>query len=261
MTEPGAMTKPVALVTGASIGIGEQFARLLAARENDLVLVARDAGRLDALAKELEATHGNHCEVLAADLTIPGERSAVERRVATVDVLVNNAGFGSFGNFHELDVDTEDRQIQLNVVALTRLTHAAARGMVARGRGAILNVASLAGFQPTPNDATYAATKAFVLSFSQAVHEELKGTGVAVSVLAPGFTRTEFQARADFDPKSVPGFLWQEAEPVARAGLDGLAKNRAVIVPGAMNKVAAGLSSVAPFGVTRRVARVAVKRA
>ena len=100
-----------------------------------------------------------------------------------------------------------------------------------------------------------------MLSFSQAVHEELKGTGVAVSVLAPGFTHTEFQARADFDPKSVPGFLWQEAEPVARAGLDGLAKNRAVIVPGAMNKVAAGLSSVAPFSVTRRVAHVAVKRA
>ncbi len=255
------MTKPVALVTGASIGIGEQFARLLAERGNDLVLVARDAGRLDALAKELEAKHANHCDVLAADLTVPAQRGVVEARVADVDVLINNAGFGSFGDFVELDVDTEDRQVQLNVVALMRLTHAAARGMVARGRGGILNIASLAGFQPTPNDATYAATKAFVLSFSQAVHEELKGTGVAVSVLAPGFTHTEFQARADFDPKSVPSFLWQEAEPVARAGLDGLAKNRAVIVPGAMNKIAAGLSSVAPFSVTRRVAHVAVKRA
>ena len=261
MTERATTTKPIALVTGASLGIGEQFARLLAERGNDLVLVARDAGRLEALAKELEAKHGNHCEVLAADLTVAEERRVVEQRVADVDVLVNNAGFGSFGNCFELDVDTEDRQIQLNVVALMRLTHAAARGMVARGRGGILNVASLAGFQPTPNNATYAATKAFVLSFSQAVHEELKGTGVAVSVLAPGFTHTEFQARSDFDPKSVPGFLWQEAEPVARAGLDGLAKNRAVIVPGAMNKVAAGLSSVAPFSVSRRVAHVAVKRA
>ena len=261
MTERESAGRPVALVTGASLGIGEQFARLLAERGNDLVLVARDAARLDALAKELEAKHANRCEVLAADLTAVEPRAVVEARVADVDVLVNNAGFGSFGNFFELDVDTEDQQIQLNVVALMRLTHAATRGMVARGRGGILNVASLAGYQPTPNNATYAATKAFVLSFSQAVHEELKGTGVAVSVLAPGFTYTGFQARADFDPKSVPGFLWQEAEPVARAGLDGLAKNRAVIVPGAVNKVAAGLSSVAPFSVTRRVAHVAVKRA
>ena len=174
--------------------------------------------------------------------------------------MINNAGFGTFGNFHELDLDTEDREVRLNVLAVVRLTHAAAGGMVERGRGAILNVASIAGYQPTPNDATYAATKAFVLSFTQAVHVELKGTGVSVSVLAPGFTKTEFQARASFDPKSVPSFLWQEAEPVARAGLDGLAKNRPVIVPGAMNRVAAGLSSVAPFAVTRRVAHLAVKR-
>jgi len=255
------MTRPVALVTGASTGIGEQLARLLAERGNDLVLVARDRARLEALAKELEAQHGNHCEVLTADLIEPADLARVETRAKDVDTLVNSAGFGSFGNFHELDLDTEDREVRLNVLAVVRLTHAAAGGMVARGRGAILNIASLAGFQPTPNDATYAATKAFVLSFTQAVHEELKGTGVAVSVLAPGFTKTEFQARASFDPKSVPSFLWQEAEPVARAGLDGLAKNKAVIVPGAMNRIAAGLSSVAPFAVTRRAAAVAVKRA
>jgi hypothetical protein len=132
---------------------------------------------------------------------------------------------------------------------------------VERGHGGILNVASLAGFQPIPTDATYAATKAFVLSFSQALHEELRPCGVAVSVLAPGFTRTEFQARADFDPGAVPGFLWQEAEPVARAGLDGLAANRAVVVPGAWNRIAAGMASVAPTGVARRVAAVVVKRA
>jgi short-subunit dehydrogenase len=255
------MTRPVALVTGASVGIGEQFARILAERGNDLVLVARDRARLEALAKELEAQRGNQCEVLAADLTESNQLASVERRAGSVDVLVNNAGFGSFGKFHELDIDAEDRQIRLNVLALVRLTHAAARGMVERGHGGILNVASLAAFQPTPTDATYAATKAFVLSFSQAVHEELKGTGVAVSVLAPGFTKTEFQARADFDPGAVPGFLWQEAEPVARAGLDGLAKNRAIVVPGTMNRVAAGLSSVAPYALSRRVASVVVKRA
>jgi uncharacterized protein len=256
------MTTPsVALVTGASVGIGEQFARLLAARGNDLVLVARDRARLEALAKELEDTCGNRCEVLAADLVDPTALATVEARAEQVDVLVNNAGFGTFGSFHELDIEPEDRQIRLNILALVRLTHAASRGMVERGHGGILNVASLAGFQPTPNDATYAATKAFVLSFSQAVHEELKGSGVSVSVLAPGFTRTEFQERANFDRSSVPSFLWQEAEPVARAGLDGLAKNRAVIVPGVMNRAAAGLSSVAPFGLTRRVAAFAVKHA
>jgi short-subunit dehydrogenase len=255
------MANPVALVTGASVGMGEQFARLLAERGHDLVLVARDRARLDALAKELEARHGNRGEVLAADLTVPEQLAAVETRATSVDVLVNNAGFGTFGNFYELDIDTEEREIRLNVLALVRLTHAAARGMVERGRGGILNVASLAGYQPTPNDATYAATKAFVLSFTQAIHEELKGTGVSVTVLAPGFTRTEFQARADFDPKSVPGLLWQEAEPVARVGLDGLAKNRAVVVSGTINRVAASLSSVAPFALSRRVAHVVVKRA
>jgi short-subunit dehydrogenase len=255
------MANPVALVTGASAGIGEQFARLLAERGHDLVLVARDRARLEALAKDLEAAHGNRSEVLAADLTTPEPLAAIEARAASVDVLVNNAGFGTFGNFHELDIDVEDREIRLNVLTVVRLTHAAARGMVQRGRGGILNVASLAGFQPTPNDATYAATKAFVLSFTQAIHEELKGTGVSVTVLAPGFTRTEFQERASFDPKSVPGLLWQDAEPVARAGLDGLARNRAVVVSGAINRVAAGLSSVAPYALSRRVAHVVVKRA
>jgi short-subunit dehydrogenase len=254
-------TKRTALVTGASVGLGERFARLLAGRGHDLVLVARDRARLDALAKELQDTHGNRCEVMAADLVDEQALASVEARAASVDVLVNNAGFGSFGSFHELDVDVEDRQIRLNILALVRLTHAAARGMVERGHGGILNVASLAGFQPTPNDATYAATKAFVLSFTQAVHEELKGKGVAVTALAPGFTRTEFQDRANFNRDAVPGFLWMEAEPVARAGLDGLERNRAVVVPGAWYRVAAGLSSVSPFAVTRRVARVAVKRA
>jgi hypothetical protein len=255
------MTKPVALVTGASLGIGAQFCRILAERGNDVVLVARDASRLEALAKELEGKHNHRCEVLPADLTVTEDLARIEQRVASVDTLINNAGFGSFGKFHELDLQNEDTQIRLNVLALMRLSHAAARGMVERGHGAILNVASLAGFQPIPTDATYAATKAFVLSFSQALHEELRPCGVAVSVLAPGFTRTEFQSRADFDPGAVPGYLWQEAEPVARAGLDGLAQNRAVIVPGVWNRITAGIVSVSPSGVSRRVAAAVVKRA
>jgi len=253
------VSRPVALVTGASAGIGEEFARQLSARGNDLVLVARDRGRLEALAKELEA-HGASAEVLAADLTDDEQLATVESRARNVDVLINNAGYGTFGNFHELDLDTETREVRLNVLALMRLTHAAANAMATRGKGAILNVSSLAGYQPGPMNATYSATKAFVTSFTEAVHEEMKGTGVAVSVLCPGFTRTEFQERASAPADDVPGFMWQEAPEVARAGLDGLAKNKAVIIPGATNKVLGSLTALMPHAVTRRAAAIVVKR-
>ncbi|MGQ0825285.1 MAG: SDR family NAD(P)-dependent oxidoreductase [Actinomycetota bacterium] len=248
------MDRPVALVTGASSGIGTEFARLLAGRGHDLLLVARDKARLDALAKELEAQHGATCEVLPADLTDVAQLATVEARAGDVDVLVNNAGFGTFGAFHELDVDGETREIQLNVLALVRLSHAAARTMVARGRGGILNVSSIAGFQPTAHGATYGATKAFVKSFTEALHVELKGTGVSVTVLCPGFTRTEFQERGNYDTTRVPKLAWQEATVVARAALDGLARNKAVVVPGAMNKILANATNVTPNVITRTVA-------
>jgi uncharacterized protein len=254
------MGNRVALITGASVGIGEQFARQLAERGYDVVLVARDAARLEALAKEIEAG-GVRAEVLAADLTDPAQLRSVEDRVRTVDMLVNNAGFGTFGPFHTLDLDTEVREIDLNVTALVRLTHAAAAAMAERGSGGILNVSSLAGFQPGPSNATYGATKAFVTSFTEAVHEELKGTGVAVTVLCPGFTHTEFQERANVPATAVPGFMWQEAPEVARAGLDGLAKNRAIVIPGAANKVMGNLSAVTPHAITRRVGAAVLKRA
>jgi len=254
------MHRPIALVTGASSGIGAQFARVLAGRGHDLVLVARDRARLESLAKELGDTYGVAGEVVPADLTDSAQLAAVEERARGVDLLVNNAGFGTYGRFVDLDVDGEDREVRCNVLAVVRLTHAAASAMVERGRGGILNVASIAGFQPTPFDATYGATKAFVLSFTQALHEELKGTGVAVSVLCPGFTRTEFQARAGIDDSSIPSFLWQEADVVARAGLDGLAKNRAVVIPGAINRVAGNLTLVTPDAVTRRVASIVMRR-
>jgi len=255
------MSRPIALVTGASVGIGEQFARQLAERGYDLVLFARDKDRLDALAREIEGTDGTRAEVLPADLTDAGQLASVEARVGTVDVLVNNAGFGTFGSFHELDIDTETREINLNIVALVRLTHAAASAMAERGSGGILNVSSLAGFQPGPSNATYGATKAFVTSFTEAVHEEMKGTGVSVTVLCPGFTRTEFQERANAPAGDVPGFMWQEAPEVARAGLDGLAKNRAVVIPGATNKVLGNLSAVTPHAITRRLGAAVLKRA
>jgi len=255
------MSRPVALITGASVGIGEQFARQLAERGNDVVLVARDVARLEALAKEIESRNGTSAEVLAADLTDAAQLATVEARVRSVDILVNNAGFGTFGPMHTLDVDTETREINLNVIALVRLTHAAAGAMAERGRGGILNVSSIAGFQPGPSNATYAATKAFVTSFTEAVHEELKSSGVAVTALCPGFTHTEFQARANVPASEVPGFLWQEADVVARAGLDGLAKNRAVVLPGALNKVLGNFSAVSPHVFTRRISAAIVKRA
>ena len=258
------MTRPIALVTGASSGIGEAFARRLAERGHDLVLVARDEGRLEALAKELADVNGAAAHVLPADLTVPQQLLAVEDRCrsteAPVVLLVNNAGFGSFGAFHTLDVDGEIREIQLNVIALVRLTHAAASQMVPRGRGGILNVSSLAGHQPGPMNATYSATKAFVTSFTEAVHEELRGTGVAITVLLPGFTHTGFQETASVPASSVPGFMWQEADAVARAGLDGLAKNRAVVTSGNVNKVLGTLSSVTPHAITRRLGGEVIKR-
>jgi short-subunit dehydrogenase len=255
------MSNPVALITGASVGIGEQFARQLAGRGHDVVLVARDQARLDALAKEIEGRNGAHAEVLAADLTDSAQLAAVEARARTVDVLVNNAGFGTFGSFHTLDVEAETREINLNVIALVRLTHAAAGAMAERGRGGILNVSSIAGYQPGPSNATYSATKAFVTSFTQAVHEELKATGVSVTALCPGFTHTEFQVRANAPASEVPGFLWQEAPEVARAGLDGLAKNRAIVIPGAANKVMGNISAMTPDAITRRVSAAVLKRA
>lgn len=255
------MSNPVALITGASVGIGEQFARQLADRGHDVVLVARDRARLDALAKEIEGRNGIHAEVLAADLTDSAQLATVEARVRTVDVLVNNAGFGTFGAFHTLDIEAETREINLNVIALVRLTHAAASAMAERGCGGILNVSSIASYQPGPSNATYSATKAFVTSFTEAVHEELKATGVSVTALCPGFTRTEFQVRANAPASEVPGFLWQEAPEVARAGLDGLAKNRAIVIPGAANKVMANLSAMTPHAITRRVSAAVLKRA
>jgi short-subunit dehydrogenase len=255
------MGNPVALITGASVGIGEQFARQLSERGHDVVLVARDAARLEALAKEIEGSSGARAEVLVADLTDDAQLATVEARVRTVDVLVNNAGFGTFGPFHTLDVDIESREITLNIGALVRLTHAAAGPMVERGRGGILNVSSLASFQPGPSNATYSATKAFVTSFTEAVHEELKGTGVSVTALCPGFTHTEFQERANAPATSVPGFMWQEAPEVARAGLDGLEKNRAIVIPGTTNKVMGNLSAVTPHAITRRIGAAVLKRA
>jgi hypothetical protein len=252
-----------ALVTGASSGIGRAIAVDLARRGVDLVVVARDRARLEALAVELTAGHGITVEVLAADLTAPFGRVAVERRLAeqpAVDLLVNNAGLGSYGELAGSDVTTEQAMVELNVTALLRLTTVASQVFRVRRRGGILHVSSVAGFQPMPGHATYGATKAFVTSLSEAVHEELRADGVHVTALCPGYTRTEFHERADVLVAGVPAGLWSTAADVARAGIDGVAANRAVVVPGGANRVVAGFSRVVSSAVTRRVAGLASRR-
>ncbi len=254
-----------ALVTGASAGIGTAFARALAARGNDLVLVARDRARLDALAKELTQAHTIDAEVLPADLTDSDDLETVAARVADpaapIDLLVNNAGFGTFGRFQRLPLEPEQREIRLNVLALHRLTHAAVGAMVDRGRGGVINVSSLGGYQPAPGFATYTATKAFVSSFTQAIHEELGGTGVKAMVVCPGFTRTEFQERAGVEDSSVPDFLWQSAEQVVAYALKDYDRGRAVSVPGPINQATAAFATVVPGIVGRKVSNAIMRRA
>jgi short-subunit dehydrogenase len=249
--------RPTAMVTGASAGIGEAFARELAARHHDLVIVARSATRLEALASELQQTHWVNVEVLDADLTDPSQLAKVEARLADeqrpIDVLINNAGFGTLGDFETLDVDNEEREVRLNVLAVVRLSHAALGPMVARGRGGILNVSSIAGFQPLPQMAIYGATKAFITSFSQALHNEAKSKGVTITVLCPGFTHSEFQVRSGAHASRLPEFAWQNPPEVARAGLAALDKGKALVVPGGLNKITAFLSDVSPSALTRRV--------
>ncbi|WP_420451672.1 SDR family NAD(P)-dependent oxidoreductase [Ilumatobacter sp.] len=242
-----------ALVTGASSGIGLELARALAADGTELVVVARDGGRLRELASSVDVA----CEVIVADLADPEGLRAVEDRLADraipIDLLVNDAGLGSSGPFHELDVGTESAIVDVNVVALHRLAHVAARAMTDEGHGGILNVSSMAGFLAAPGSATYGATKAFVTSFSESLHVELAPSGVHVTALCPGYTRTEFQERADYDASSIPSFAWQSASQVAAAGLDGIDRDRAVVVPGALNRVGAALIGALPRTVRRAV--------
>ncbi|MEV0668015.1 SDR family NAD(P)-dependent oxidoreductase [Actinomadura luteofluorescens] len=239
-----------ALVTGASSGIGESFARLLAGRGTDLVIVARRSERLDGLARELVERYRVAVEVMAADLTDPERRAEIEGRLRAepVELLVNNAGYGAFGAFAELPVDDHLAQIELNVAALVRLTHAALPGMIARGRGGVLNVASMAGFAPSPGSATYGATKAYVASFSESLHSEVAAKGVHVTALCPGFTRTD-----DDVPSNL---LWLRREDVARAGLEAVATGRALCVPGMQYKAALPALRLVP----RPLLRAAVNR-
>lgn len=247
-----------ALVTGASSGIGERIARQLAAEGTDLVIVARRTERLDRLAVALRVAHKVSVEVLTADLVTQAGIAAVQARLADparpIELLVNNAGFGSPGMFAELGEDEAVAQVSLNALALVRLTHAALPAMLAAGHGGVLNVSSVAGFFALPGSAVYGATKAFVTSFSESLHAEVAGRDVHITALCPGFTRTEFHDASD-EPAGVPGFAWLDVGRVARAGLDAVAAGRPLCVPGAQYQAVTGLSRIVP----RRAIRYAVK--
>lgn len=248
----------VALITGASAGLGEGFARALAERKQNLLLVARRADRLDALAAELGVCHGVTVETLAIDLAVPGagERLMAEAaaRGLTVQTLINNAGFGARGDFAALDLAMQERMIALNCTALVDLCHRVLPDMIARKRGGILNLASTAAFQPGPWMAVYYATKAFVLSFSEALHEEMKDKGVRVAALCPGPTRTEFSDVAGMGESALFKRLATGPEGVVRDGLAALDGNKAVKVAGASNAFLAQSIRFTPRALARRIA-------
>ncbi len=251
----GEAGKKRALVTGASAGIGQAFARRLARDGYDLILVARDQARLQELARELESGHGTMAEVLVADLTRPEPCKRVEQRIAEahLSLLVNNAGFGTVGPFYRLDPDREEEEIRLNVIALVRLARAALPGMLERNHGAIINVSSVAAFQPTPFNATYGATKAFVNSFTEALAEEIRGSQVRLQALCPGFTRTEFQKRAGIREVRVPSFAWMTPEEVVDASLAALQRGPLICVPGWSYKALTHVTAWAPRALVRRI--------
>ncbi len=242
-----------ALITGASSGLGKEFALQLSDHFN-LVLVGRNAEALHELADTCSAQH-TLCEVMVADLSNPTDLARVEARAAkpNVGLLINNAGFGTAGLFHELPLEAELAQVDLHVAVVTRLTHAALKTMVAQKEGGIINVSSIAAFQPAPYSATYAATKTFVRYFSEAIAEEVRSKGVYVQALCPGFTHTEFHKRAAISKNRIPEFMWSTVDEVVDASLRALERRQVVCIPGAVNKVLATLSDTAPTALTARV--------
>jgi uncharacterized protein len=248
-----------ALITGASGGIGYELALLLARDRYDCILVARSRDKLSALATRLEADFGVTTLVLAKDLSKPSAVDEIYEEVTAagmkVDVLVNNAGFPVFGLFSETELETELEMLQVNVVALTQLTKLFLKGMVERRYGRILNLASTAAFEPGPLMAVYYASKAYVLSFSEALANELRGTGVTVTALCPGPTRTGFQKRGVMeDSRLVQGRI-ADAESVALAGYKGLIAGKTIVIPGLSNKLIPWVVRVSPRGVVTRVVR------
>jgi len=245
------------LVTGASSGIGAEIARLLAGRGLGVTLVARNREKLRDLADELTAKHDIRAEVIVADLAEEGSRSSIvgelESRSLSVNVLVNNAGFSTMGPVHRSDPNAELALVRTDVEAVVHLCSLFVPGMVERRSGAVLNVASTAAFQPLPGQAAYGASKAFVLSYSHALRGELRGQGVAVTVLCPGPVETGFAAAAGISDEeaagAMPKMMWVPVGDVAKAAVAGLDADRAVVIPGLANRVSAAAGWLSPRSV------------
>jgi uncharacterized protein len=247
--------RPIALITGPTSGIGAGFARRYAADGHDVVLVARDAARLDQLAAELQDKHGVFGEVLIADLAdADGRGKVADRLAAGVDVLVNNAGLGTSGEFWTADPALLQAQLDVNVTAVMQLTRAALPPMLEGGAGAVINVASVAGLL-AGRGSTYSASKAWVVSFSEGLAGGLAGTGVTVHAVCPGYVHTEFHERAGIKMKSMPSLMWLEVDDVVRESMTGVANGKVVIVPGLQYKAMTGALRLAPRPLMRLLTR------
>jgi short-subunit dehydrogenase len=263
MPKPRTSRLLTALITGASSGIGEALARCFARDGHRLVLVARSQDRLQALASALQAAHGSRVDVLAADLARPGAAqalaAALRRKRRPIDVLVNNAGVLEQGRFSAIEAGRHQALIDLNVSGLTAMLAAFVPAMVARRRGRVLNVASIAAFQPVPGLATYAATKAYVLSLSESLAEELRDSGVSVTALCPGITATAMLSGAtghNARLSALPGFLIGDVDQVAAEGYRACLAGDAVVVPGLVNRAATLAAGATPKWLLRRIAGV-----
>jgi short-subunit dehydrogenase len=246
-----------ALITGASAGLGIDFARILAGQKYDIILTARNEEKLKTLASELSAAHGVKCHTIAADLAKPGSAASLARQIRErglkIDILVNNAGCGLWGAFAESDLASMAGMIQLNVNSLTELTREFLPEMVARKQGRVLNVASTAAFQPGPWMAVYYATKAYVLSFGEALATELRGTGVTVTTLCPGPTRTEFFERAKMGQSRLKSMIFADSMSCAKTGIDSMHQGRVVVVDGLLNWVFSQTARLLPRSTTRSI--------
>ena len=250
------MSRPVALITGPTSGLGAGFARRYAVDGYDLVLVARDATRLECLAAELHDEAGANVEVLVADLAEASDRAKVADRLATgVRVLVNNAGFGTFGEFWTVDFALLQSQLDVNVTAVMQLTHAAVPSMLAAGEGTVINVASVAGLLPG-RGSTYSASKAWVIAFSEGLANGVGDRGVGVHALCPGFVHTEFHERAGIDMANTPSFLWLEVDDVVRETMADVARGKVVIVPGLQYKALTTGGRMVPRNLVRAMTKV-----
>ncbi len=263
MTRGHATTGTTALITGASSGIGYEFARVFAHRGHNLVLVARDAQRLERLASELRAVHPISVKVIAKDLSVPTSAEEIyaemQRESIPVEILVNNAGVIVYGNFAETDLAKDMQLIQVNLLTLTQLTKLFLKDMVRRGSGKIMNVGSIGSFTPSPMNAVYSATKAYVLSFSEAIAEELRDTGVTVTALCVGAAKTELQKRAQMDTVFLLNFAMR-ADAVAEIGYRGMMKGKRIVVPGPLFQFSVFLTRLLPRIVVVKLAKIALSR-